>query len=411
MPERTSLPQANQTPTTHAGLVLGSVSGPVRSLYMHIPFCAHKCHYCDFYSLVDPRDRQGSFVERLGRELHALAPWGRGAPLATIFVGGGTPSLLPPFLWDRLLGVLHDAFDLTSLEEFSVECNPESVSPEFFSTLVRGGVTRVSMGAQSFNPSHLKTLERRHSPGNAGRALAMAQDAGIPRQSIDLIFGIPGQTLDDWKHDLDDALALGTEHLSCYNLTYEPGTAMTARLKRGEFTPADEDVEVEMFRITLSAARGAGLERYEVSNFAKPGAQCRHNLVYWRGGNWLAAGPSASGHINGHRWKNTPRLDDYLSIDRDGFAPVSEHETPDPGRALTERLMTGLRLSEGLERAWVVAQATALHAGAASGLARAIERQTALGFLETDPARLCLTDAGFLVGDSVILELAGALDL
>ncbi|MBK9189903.1 MAG: radical SAM family heme chaperone HemW [Phycisphaerales bacterium] len=411
MPERTSLPQANQTPTTHAGLVLGSVSGPVRSLYMHIPFCAHKCHYCDFYSLVDPRDRQGAFVERLGRELHALAPLGWGAPLATIFVGGGTPSLLPPSLWDRLLGMLHEAFDLSALEEFSVECNPESVSPEFFSTLGRGGVTRVSMGAQSFNPSHLKTLERRHSPGNAGRALAMARDAGIARQSIDLIFGIPGQTLDDWKHDLDDALALGTEHLSCYNLTYEPGTAMTARLKRGEFTPADEDVEVEMFRVTLEAARGAGLERYEVSNFAKPGAQCRHNLVYWRGGNWLAAGPSASGHINGHRWKNTPRLDDYLSIDRDGFAPVSEHETPDPGRAITERLMTGLRLNEGLDRAWVLTQAATLHAGAASRLAGAIERQTALGFLEADPARLRLTDAGFLVGDSVILELAGALDL
>lgn len=392
-------------------MVLADVPRGVTSLYVHVPFCAHKCHYCDFYSIVDPRDRQGRFVDRLTRELAALAPWGKGAPLATIFVGGGTPCMLAPALWERLLGSLAGAFDLTGLDEFSVECNPESVSPGFFEALSRGGVTRISMGAQSFNPSHLRTLERRHTPGNAGRALAMAKDAGITRQSIDLIFGIPGQTLDDWRRDLDDALALGTEHLSCYNLTYEPGTAMTARLHRGDFTRADEDVEVEMFDATLKAARDAGLERYEVSNFSRPGAQCRHNLVYWRGGNWLAAGPSGAGHVAGHRWKNTPRLDDYLDIDREGFAPISEHETPIPLRTLTERLMTGLRLSEGLDREGVLREAGALGEKALQRLANAIQRQTGLGFLEPEGARLRLTDAGFLVGDSVILELAHALGL
>jgi len=246
-------------------------SGPVRSLYIHVPFCFHKCHYCDFYSLVDTRDRQGPFVERLIRELTALAPWAGGQPLRTIFVGGGTPSLLRVELWERLLAALRERFDLSGMHpdgpgEFTVECNPETVTPELMATLAAGGVNRVSVGAQSFDERHLKTLERWHNPENVGRAIELARAAGVPRQSVDLIFGIPGQTLEEWASDLGRALALGTTHLSCYNLTYEAGTAMTARLKRGEFSPADEDVEVAMYAHTLECLRGAGIDRYEVSN-------------------------------------------------------------------------------------------------------------------------------------------------
>jgi coproporphyrinogen III oxidase-like Fe-S oxidoreductase len=232
--------------------------------------------------------------------------------------------------------------------EFTVECNPETVTPELMEILVQGGVNRVSMGAQSFNPVHLKTLERWHDPASVPRALSIARDAGISRRSIDLIFGIPGQTLDDWKSDLDAALALGTTHLSCYNLTYEPNTAMTARKNRGEFAAADEDLEVEMYSATLAALRAAGLERYEVSNYARPGDEARHNLAYWHQEQWLAAGPSASAHVAGHRWKNLPRLDDYLSFSDEGFAAITDHEPPDAQRALAERIMTGLRLARGL---------------------------------------------------------------
>lgn len=402
------MPQANQTPTLHAGQILDGIEAQARSLYIHVPFCAHKCHYCDFYSIVDPRHREDRFVDRLIRELRALAP--RAASLRTIFVGGGTPSLLPPPLWERIMGALHDAYRLDELDEFTIECNPERVSPDLFRTFKAGGVTRISMGAQSFNPAHLTMLERRHTPGNVRTALDHARAAGISRQNIDLIFGIPGQTLDDWTQDLDAALTLGTEHLSCYNLTYEPGTAMTARLKRGDFTPADEDVEAEMFRATLDRVRGAGLDRYEVSNFSKPGAECRHNLVYWRGGDYLAAGPSASGHLAGHRWKNTPRLDDYLDLDRDGFAPVSEHEAPDARRALTERLLTGLRLREGLDLAEILEEVARVCADSTARFARAIDAQRSLGLLTDESSRLRLTDTGFLVGDSVVLELARCLD-
>lgn len=428
-----------------AALGTSGSTAPVRSLYIHIPFCFHKCHYCDFYSIVDKQDRQEAFTARLIAELEALAPWAAGAPLRTIFVGGGTPSLLRPDLWKRLLACLGERFDLGGMKtgeergerregkgEFTVECNPETVSPELMDILAAGGVTRVSIGAQSFRREHLKTLERWHEPENVARAIAMARAAGITRQSVDLIFGIPGQTVADWREDLGHALSLGTEHLSCYDLTYEPGTAMTRRLALGQFTPADEDVEVEMFGVTLDMLRRAGLERYEVSNFARPGCECRHNLAYWRQEQWLAAGPSASAHVAGHRWKNRPRLDDYLSHSDRGFAPITDHEGPDARRALSERIMTGLRLAEGLDAAAILNAA----GPAAERLARVVQgherrgliRATAPGGAAVDSAplgahgsecgderlmeipgfRWVLTDAGFLHADGIAAELMAA---
>ncbi|MFI4898367.1 MAG: radical SAM family heme chaperone HemW, partial [Phycisphaerales bacterium JB059] len=350
------MPLAEQRPRGTARAPLQAAArdtGPAqgaRSLYIHVPFCAHKCHYCDFYSIVDRQDRQAAFTRRLIRELTALAPFA--GPIETIFVGGGTPTLLAPECWVDLLDALHDRFDLSRLRsgaaEFSVECNPETATPELFETLRAGGVNRISIGAQSFNPTHLKTLERWHNPDNVARSIDMARAAGIERQSLDLIFGVPGQSLADWGEDLTRVLELGTEHLSCYALTYEPNTAMTARLERHEFEPADEDVEADMYELTLERLAASGLERYEVSNFARPGRECAHNLAYWRQRDWLAAGPSASGHIAGRRWKNAARLDDYLRTDDEGFAPIMEHEPPDGRRAVSERIMTGIRLREGL---------------------------------------------------------------
>lgn len=376
---------------------------------MHVPFCAHKCHYCDFYSVVDARDRQEAFVGRLERELAALAGWaGR---LRTIFVGGGTPSLLRTPLWERVLRQLRSVFDLSKLEEFTVECNPESVTGELMGVLRAGGVTRVSMGAQSFERAHLKTLERWHDPERVEAALSLARGAGIARRSIDLIFGIPGQTLAEWERDLRTAVALGTEHVSCYSLTYEPNTAMTARLNAGEFSAMDEEVEVAMHRVCWRVLREAGLERYEVSNFAKAAAECRHNLAYWRQEGWLAAGPSGSAYAGGHRWKNVPRVDTYLEFDDAGFAGMVDHEGRDDARAIREQLMTGLRLREGVEIASILAEVARVFGARAGEVERklrsAASRVAGRGWMEADADRWRLSDEGILFADAAARELMG----
>jgi oxygen-independent coproporphyrinogen-3 oxidase len=423
-------------PRQTAGGALSHAHPPARSLYIHTPFCFHKCHYCDFYSIVDTQDRQRAFTTRLIDELRALAPHAAGAPLRTIFVGGGTPSLLHPDLWRELLRALDDLFDLSLIRmaargpvssrdgspasadvpaaEFTVECNPESATPELMAILREGGVGRVSVGAQSFDLRHLKTLERWHSPDNVGRAIDAAQAAGIPRQSVDLIYAIPGQTLEEWDRDLSIALSFRTTHLSCYSLTYEPNTAMTARMRAGEFAPADEDLDTDMFLHTARTLAAAGLPRYEVSNFAVPGHESLHNLAYWRQEQWLAAGPSASGHVyaaddpamGGFRWKNVPRLGDYL--DSEGFSPVVEIETPDPARALRERIMMGIRLAEGIDAREILRAAGVTNPGQDSELASAAGKLVDRALLTTAGGRWTLTEDGFLMADGVAGELMAA---
>lgn len=408
---------------------------PISSLYIHTPFCSHKCHYCDFYSFVDQRDQQPAFLDRLTRELVALAP--HAGPIRTIFIGGGTPSLLALPLWERLLNTLHTHFDLapvlrqsaqsgprasTPAAEFTVECNPETTTRELCDLLAARGVTRVSVGAQSFNPTHLKTLERWHDPDNVARALEHAAAAGITRRSIDLIFAIPGQSVADWNADLDRALNLNLSHLSCYNLTYEPNTAMTRRLELGAFTPVDDDTEAEMFTLTHHRLAAAGLRRYEVSNFAAPGQESLHNLAYWRQDQWLAAGPSASGHVyaqpdpnapraGSFRFKNVPRLGDYLADDGDGtdLSPIVDLETPDPLRLARERVMMGLRLSEGLSAGALLADLDAVSPNAATALLAAAERVRDHGHLVLSAERWTLTDAGFLLADGIAGELMHAI--
>ncbi|MCW5764564.1 MAG: radical SAM family heme chaperone HemW [Phycisphaeraceae bacterium] len=408
---------------TSARAAVAGGHGPVRSLYVHTPFCVHKCHYCDFYSFVDQRDQQGAFVERLIEELRAQAPLASGAPLRTIFVGGGTPSLLREDVWRRLLSEMNGLFDLSLIRsgagEFTVECNPESATAELLGVLRAGGVNRVSMGAQSFEARHLRTLERRHDPERVAEALDLAARAGVERRSIDLIYAVPGQTLAEWEADVRRALALGTTHLSCYNLTYEPNTAMTVRLKRGEFTPVDDDLEADMFELAGALLAERGLERYEVSNYAlggiRGGQACAHNLAYWRQESWLAAGPSASGHVwagpdrraGGHRWKNAPNLGAYLAQSDGGYAPVAEHEAPDRARAVRERIMTGVRLSEGLDAAEVMADAEAAEPGSGTRLAAAAAELEADGWLASASGRWRVTARGWLGADFVARKLMG----
>ncbi|MCH7792103.1 MAG: radical SAM family heme chaperone HemW [Planctomycetes bacterium] len=415
MPHNTLISLLQQRPGETSRPHFGSARGlvpvpdrPVRRLYIHVPFCSHKCHYCDFYSIVDTLDRQRAFTDRLIEELTALAPWSAGGSLCSVFVGGGTPTLLRTELWGELLAAIDRLFDLSTIRaglgEFTVECNPESATEELFQTLVAGGVDRLSVGAQSFNSRHLHTLERRHDPVNVARALTLARQCGIKRTSIDLIYAVPGQTVDDWAADLGEALSLGVGHVSCYNLTYEPNTAMTKRLGRGDFDPIDEQTEIDMHTLAVATLGGAGLRRYEVSNFARPGQESDHNLGYWRQEQWLAAGPSASAHVAGHRWKNVPRLGDYLKIDDGGFAAIIDHEPPDAPRLLRERVMTGLRLTEGIEASPILEEVRTLgDAAAALSMERLAGVYVARGLMRAGD-RWALTDGGFLLADGIAAE-------
>lgn len=379
------------------------LGSPVRGAYLHVPFCFHKCHYCDFYSIVDSQDRQAAFVDRMIREMEAASEWVT-QPMETIFVGGGTPTLLRAEHWRRLLAAMASSLPLADGGEFTVEANPETVTDELAQTLAAGGVNRISIGAQSFDPRHLKTLERWHEPANVGRSIDILRAAGIGNINLDLIFGVPGQSVDDWLTDLDAALALQPSHLSCYGLMYEHNTPLTKRMQAGEITPVDQDVEAAMYDATIDRLAAAGFEQYEISNWARnTSLGCRHNLLYWRNANWLALGPSASGHLDGLRWKNVGRLGEYLES-AESLPPITDVERVDEPTRAGEQFMLGLRLSDGLLSAEV--EVLLAQSGDRRNARRdAIERHVAAGLLHKSGDRLRLTRCGMLMANAVLVDL------
>lgn len=381
-------------------------ASPIAGLYLHIPFCFHKCHYCDFYSLVEPEGRTEArydqFVDRMIAEMRLRAGQFLLRP-ATIFCGGGTPTLLGAPWWRRILAALREHADLSQLEEFTVEANPETVTPELLDALVAGGVNRISIGCQSFDPTLLKTLERWHDPTSVPRAVEMARAAGITNFNLDLIFGIPGETMQLLDSDLDQAMAIGPAHMSCYGLTYEPNTAMTQRLKMGQFTPIDEEVERTMYDRVMTRLAGAGFEHYEVSNWGRrraggSAARCQHNMLYWRNGNWLGIGPAAASHVAGHRWKNVPHLGKYLAAQ--GEPPTQDYEHLDQSSRIGELLMLGLRLLDGVGLDWVNE-----HVPPNSPRRAELETLIAAGMLSRTTNRLRLSREGLFIADAVIGKL------
>lgn len=412
-------PPPLQSPVQAAGQPIAPPAPLLRidALYLHVPFCFHKCHYCDFYSIVDDRDRQEVFVRRLIAELQ-LRQGQTDLKPRTLFMGGGTPTLLRVELLSELLGALRDTGITRDADEFTVEANPETVTPEIAAALAQGGVTRVSLGAQSFDPGLLKTLERWHEPASVGRAVRLLRDVGFKRINLDLIFAIPGQSVAQLDADLDAALSLGPDHVSCYSLTYEPNTAMTRRLELGQFVPMPETDERKMYERVIDRLHGEGFEHYEVSAFARrdpapgraPGGdanaqagapssqRCRHNMTYWTNGSWLGVGPSAASHLAGHRWKNAPHLGKYL--DSIGEPPTIEHEKLSADRTLGEELMLRLRLIEGVELSWLD---TRLHATDARR--SVIDYLKSIHMLESTATRLRLTRQGLCVADAVVAKL------
>ncbi|MGH2722286.1 MAG: radical SAM family heme chaperone HemW [Actinomycetota bacterium] len=332
-------------PRPTAGALPASPMGLGRGVYVHVPFCLVRCGYCDFNAYAGMDALAGPYVDALVREIEAAAD---GGPVATVFVGGGTPTQLPPASLGRILAAVRDAFALDPGAEVTVEANPETVDEGVFAALRAAGFNRVSVGVQSLAPEVLRRLDRVHSAERALGALRAARSAGFERLNGDLIFGTPGETDDDWRRSLDGVLGAGVDHVSAYALTVEPSTPLASAVARGILVGPDEDAQADRYETAARVLAEAGLVRYEISNWAVPGSWCRHNLVYWTGGDYFGFGAGAHGHHAGRRAWNLRLPRTYVERSpavEDGFEELG------PSQRREEAAILGLRLAGGLDRA------------------------------------------------------------
>jgi len=362
------------------------MSGGVRHLYVHLPFCAHRCGYCDFVTVVGRRRQHAAYVDALLTELD-LERYVLAAEPNTVYLGGGTPTFTEPAELARVLTSLPRA------EEVTVEANPETVTRELTALLRELGVSRVSLGAQSFQPELLAVLERRATPQRVRDAFATLREAGFDNLSLDLIYGIPGQSAGDLDRDLVEALRLEPEHLSCYELEAKPGTRFT-HVHGVELSRQAEAME-DYFEQVVQTLVAAGYRWYETANFCRPGRESRHNLAYWLGRDYLGLGVGAVSTLEDVRRRNTPRLPAYLAALSDGKAPPRDLEALSVDTRLRERLLLGLRLDEAVDLDELGGAVDA------EGAAR-MER---MGLVERRGSELRLTSRGRFLGGGVTAEL------
>ncbi|WP_341252526.1 radical SAM family heme chaperone HemW [Euzebya pacifica] len=376
-------------PTAPASVVAERLPG----IYVHVPFCLRRCDYCDFTTFADRDEAIPAYVEALTAHIRRTP---QDATFGSVFVGGGTPTYLPPDAPRPVLQALGDTFEFADDAEWTVEANPETVDAEMAAALAGGGVNRISLGAQSFDTRVLSTLGRWHDPDSVPRAIGHLRDAGIDRLSIDLIYGTPGETDASWAATLDRAVELGTSHVSAYALTVEPNTPYAARVRTDDALAPDEDVQAARMAVTDERLGAAGMHRYEVSNWARPGLESRHNLTYWRGNDWLAFGSGAHGAWEGRRYWLVRDPDKYARMVAEGHEPLGGQEHPDAEARRLERLMMGLRVTEGVPREEVVPLDPGI-----------VARLMGRGLLTMKPGdRLALTPAGMPLAGAVIRELA-----
>jgi len=365
-----------------------------RAAYIHVPFCAHRCGYCNFTVVAGRDDLVPQYLEALNRELSALQT---PRPVDTLFLGGGTPTRLVPEALEQLLATVARWHPLANGGEFSVEANPGDLDADRVAVLAKSGVTRVSLGAQSFNPAKLRVLERDHQAADIARAVELLRPH-VGSISLDLIFAAPGESLDHWQADLAAALALAPDHVSTYGLTYERGTTFWNRRQHGELTNLDEELERAMYAAAIDTLTAAGFEHYEVSNFARPGHRCRHNEVYWAGESYYAAGPGAARYINGRREMNHRSTTTWMNRALAGQSPVAEMETLSPEDRAREMLVFALRRLEGIARTdFAVRSGFEIDALVSPELQRYVE----LGLLSDDGGRVRLTREGLFVSDAI----------
>jgi oxygen-independent coproporphyrinogen-3 oxidase len=366
---------------------------PLRA-YVHVPFCTSRCGYCDFNTYT--ADELGGFatqryLDAVMAEIELAHRVTEPKAIASVFIGGGTPSLLVASEIAAVLQRLSGTFGLKSDAEVTLEANPENVTAEALDGWLAAGVTRLSLGMQSADPGTLAVLQRQHTPGAAVAAAQLAAQQGFAHVSLDLIYGVPGQGLQSWEQTVLAALAANPDHISAYALGVEPGTALHRRVSRGEIPAPDPDVAAAQYDATDTIVSSAGYDWYEISNWARPGGECEHNLGYWHNDNWWGFGPGAHSHVDGVRWWNVKRPATYQSMLASGHSPAAGRESVDPqGRAL-EQIMLQVRLAEGIPEDLPGAEAL-----------------VARGLLENaDGARLRLTLKGRMLADAVVRVLVG----
>jgi oxygen-independent coproporphyrinogen-3 oxidase len=406
----TTLPLLGQTPALPADPTMlpasarDSLASTPFGLYVHVPFCATRCGYCDFNTYTSdelgPGANRSEYAATAIAELRlAAGVLGPDRPtVQTVFVGGGTPTLLPAADLAAVLAEVRELFPVAPDIEVTTEANPESVTPASLATLRAGGFTRISLGMQSAAEHVLAVLDRRHTPGRAAQAAREARAAGFEHVNLDLIYGAPGETAADWEASLDAVLDAPVDHVSAYALIVEQGTRLARRVARGELPMPDDDVLADRYEVADRVLGGAGLGWYEVSNWARDrAARCRHNELYWANANWWGIGPGAHSHVGGLRWWNVKHPAAYADRLAAGLHPAADAEQLTAGDQALERIMLGLRLRDGLP----------LGALSDAGRLRAAE-SVVRGLLEPGPhaaGLAVLTDRGRLLADAVIRDL------
>jgi putative oxygen-independent coproporphyrinogen III oxidase len=375
-------------------------------VYVHVPFCAARCGYCDFntYTAAElgPGVTRGAYAGQAIGEIRLARRvlGGAEAQVGTVFFGGGTPTLLPPADLAAILAAIDGEFGLAPGAEVTAEANPESIDQRSLDELRAGGCTRISIGMQSAVSRVLSVLDRKHEPGRPERCVAWARAAGFEHVSLDLIYGTPGEADEDWLASLRSAVSAGPDHISGYALIVEEGTRLAARIRRGELAPPDDDVMADRYLAADELLAAAGLRWYEISNWAaSPDAACRHNLLYWTGGDWWGVGPGAHSHVGGTRWWNVRHPAAYAARIAAGVSPGQGREILTPAERRIERVMLLTRLASGcpldeLTPAGRAAEAAAVGGGLAEPAAHA-------------GGRVVLTPPGRLLADAVIRGLTG----
>jgi oxygen-independent coproporphyrinogen-3 oxidase len=389
-------------------------------LYVHIPFCLRKCSYCDFVSYPVHSFDTSRYCEAVVSELEMLfagrpclcnVPFDFGIfwpPVSTVFIGGGTPTVLP---LDELSCIIECINKVTGVSrrsssgsevEFSVEANPGTVSHEYLSRLRSLGVNRISMGLQSTNDRHLAMLGRPHTFSEFLDAYESAVSAGFSNISVDLMYGLPYQTLDEWREDIARVVALAPAHISCYALTVAEGTDLCSRLAAGSLPQPSDDLAADMYLYAASALPEAGYVHYEISNYAKPGMECRHNQIYWANGYYAAVGVAAHSHLPMVRYANTEDVEHYVSMIDMGLRTVEQVERLSQERELSDTFILGLRTSAGID---IPSLSDRFGVEPVSELVERLERLSATGLVSVSDGRVRLTDRGMLLSNEIMVEL------